>query len=240
MEITGWITLAAVIVALGIGVASILQTHRLQERERKERLLNEIIDWAVDVTKGELLMEFADVRGIKGIQWARLYLYTTVDKLQFSFRQARTRGLYISGTVSILGADLQQAVGELLRNLEVHIQALRECMDAINSPACETTLDGATSTARKTTDSKKLLDESATKVLEEATKIKTGDIGKKEEKQMSRQSEIAFGVALAAIAINFMHMAGVEINPSVLIGTSVVIGLIGCYLIIFALPGVRR
>ena len=155
---------------------AIWQNHLLQKRERKERLLNEIIDWAVAVTKGELLMEFADVRGIKDIRLSRLYLHTTVDKLQFSFRQARTRGLYISGTVSILGADLQQAVGELIRNLEVHIQALKECMDAIDSPACETTLNGAISAARKTTDSKKLLDESATQVLEEAAKIKTRDI----------------------------------------------------------------
>jgi hypothetical protein len=48
-------------------------------------------------------------------------------------------------------------------------------MDAINSPACETTLYGAISEARKTTDSKKLLDKSANKVIEETTKIKIRD-----------------------------------------------------------------
>ena len=183
MTTDNWINLIAAIIVGGgtlfLGIMAwrtIHQTRSIQRAEKRERLLNEIIEWAVDVTKGELLMEFADVRSIKDIRWSRLYLYTTVDKLQFSFRQARTRGLYISGTVSILGADLQQAVGELIRNLEVHIQALKECMDAIDSPACETTLYGATSAARKTTDSKKLLDESATKVLEEATKIKTRDI----------------------------------------------------------------
>ena len=175
-----WINLIAAILVGGgtlfLGIMAwrtIRQTRSTQEAEKKERLLNEIIEWAVDVTKGELLMEFADVRGIKDIQSSRLYLYATVDKLQFGFRQARTRGLYISGTVSILGAGLQQAVGELIRNLEVHIQALKECMDSIHSPACETTLDGAMSAARKTTDTKKLLDESAAKVLEEAAKIKT-------------------------------------------------------------------
>jgi len=174
--ISAGITLLAVFVALGIGVSSLIQTNKLQKAEKRERLLNEIIEWAVDVTKGEVLMEITDVTGIRDIRGARFYLYTTVDKLQFSFRQARTRGLYISGIVSILGADLQRAVGELIRNLEVHIQALRECMDAINSPACETTLDGAKSAARKTTDSKKLLDESATRVIDEAIKIKTRDI----------------------------------------------------------------
>ncbi|MFH1652155.1 MAG: hypothetical protein ABID87_08685 [Chloroflexota bacterium] len=49
MDIGDWITLAAVIVALGIGVASILQTQIMQRRDRKERLLNEIIEWAIDI-----------------------------------------------------------------------------------------------------------------------------------------------------------------------------------------------
>ncbi len=40
------ITLLAVLVALGIGVASIWNTQSLQKKERKERLLNEIIEWA--------------------------------------------------------------------------------------------------------------------------------------------------------------------------------------------------
>ena len=46
MEVTDWITLAAVVVALGLGVASIIQTQKLQKKERKGRLLNEIIEWA--------------------------------------------------------------------------------------------------------------------------------------------------------------------------------------------------
>ena len=49
-------------------------------------------------------------------------------------------------------------------------------MDSIESPACKRTLSAATTAATKTDDSKKLLDESATRVLEEATKIKTKDI----------------------------------------------------------------
>jgi len=51
MEVGDWITLGAVIVALGIGVASILYTQYLQKKERKERLLNEVIKWAEDIRK---------------------------------------------------------------------------------------------------------------------------------------------------------------------------------------------
>jgi len=179
MTTSDWINLIAAILVGGgtlfLGIMAwqaIRQTRSIQKAENRERLLNEIIDWAIDVTKGELLMEIADVAGIKDIRRARLYLYTTIDKLQFSFRQARTRGLYISGIVSILGADLQRSVGELVRNLEAHIQALKECMDTIDSPVCERTLSAAITVARKTTDPKKVLDESATRVLEEAVKIR--------------------------------------------------------------------
>jgi len=51
MDVGDWITLGAVIVALSIGVASILHTRSLQKKERKERLLNEIIEWAIKVRK---------------------------------------------------------------------------------------------------------------------------------------------------------------------------------------------
>ena len=45
MEVGDWITLVAVLVALGIGLVSILHTQSLQKKERKERLLNEIVEW---------------------------------------------------------------------------------------------------------------------------------------------------------------------------------------------------
>jgi hypothetical protein len=49
MEVGDWITLAAVIVALGIGVASILHTESLRKRDRRERLVTEIVNWVEDV-----------------------------------------------------------------------------------------------------------------------------------------------------------------------------------------------
>ncbi|MGD1119812.1 MAG: hypothetical protein ABR886_10045 [Dehalococcoidales bacterium] len=47
-------TLVAVIVALGVGVASIFQTKNIQKRERKERLINEIIDWLYEIHNSSL------------------------------------------------------------------------------------------------------------------------------------------------------------------------------------------
>ena len=46
MVISDVITLAAVVVALAVGVGSLLQTLCIQKKQYKERLLNEIIEWA--------------------------------------------------------------------------------------------------------------------------------------------------------------------------------------------------
>lgn len=64
---TGW-TIAGVIasssvavIALGLGVLSLRQTQRLQKRERKARILNEIITWVLNV---KLSMVHADTQAI--------------------------------------------------------------------------------------------------------------------------------------------------------------------------------
>lgn len=54
MDCGDWITLTAVMVALGLGLSSLIQTHRLQKRERKERLLKEIVEWVTDIQKVSL------------------------------------------------------------------------------------------------------------------------------------------------------------------------------------------
>jgi len=51
MKIGDWITVIAVIVALGLGVRSIIQTHILQKKERRQILLNEIIEWLRSINK---------------------------------------------------------------------------------------------------------------------------------------------------------------------------------------------
>lgn len=64
MEISNWVTVIAVIVALAIGVSSFIQTQMLQKRERKERLLNEIIEWATDIQKVSLEIDISPGVGL--------------------------------------------------------------------------------------------------------------------------------------------------------------------------------
>jgi len=51
MEIGAWITVSAVIVALGVGTASLVHAKRIQKKQYRHKLLDEIIEWAVECAK---------------------------------------------------------------------------------------------------------------------------------------------------------------------------------------------
>ena len=51
MVIGDWITLVAVITALTLGALAMIQTNRIQKRQYKHLLINEIIDWATEIVK---------------------------------------------------------------------------------------------------------------------------------------------------------------------------------------------
>lgn len=92
-----WITLAAVIVALGLGLASLLQTQFLQKRERKERLLNEIIDWATDISKHGAELNFILLAAqIDEEPWGKLDIPTIQSDLR-DLMQRCDYILYITG-----------------------------------------------------------------------------------------------------------------------------------------------
>ncbi len=46
MNVSDWITLAAVLVALGLGVSSLIQTQSMHKKERQRQALERICDWA--------------------------------------------------------------------------------------------------------------------------------------------------------------------------------------------------
>ena len=54
LVLSAGITLLAVFVALGIGVSSLIQTNKLKKAEKRERLLNEIIEWTLEIQTNAL------------------------------------------------------------------------------------------------------------------------------------------------------------------------------------------
>ena len=85
MDIGDWITLSAVIVALGIGTASIIHTNILQRKIRKERLLNEIIEWAKDVAESAISRQTKTRHELR--------------KTELEYKMWRAKGTYITGLI---------------------------------------------------------------------------------------------------------------------------------------------
>jgi len=159
MEISDWITLAAILVALGIGVSSLIQTERLQKRERKERLLNEIIEWAVANIQATYGQDITVVT-LKGDELrSALYL---------GFVQLNSRSQYIKRAASIFNDVITKLVNETVETLEscenVHAEWV-SCTEKEKDKKMEETLAVC-----------KSLREKAKAIIEEAAKIKNKDI----------------------------------------------------------------
>ncbi len=117
MNIDSWITLAAVLVALGIGVASILQTQNLQKRERRERLLNEIIEWAVDVASSFEPTDTPDLSDDKDAAKSWPFLANQREKLN-SLQLLGARSLAMGIIAEKINPKRKVVVGNASKKLE--------------------------------------------------------------------------------------------------------------------------
>jgi len=189
MEPAGWIMLAAVIVALGIGVASILQTQSLQKRERRERLLNEIIDWALEVSSCSSISFFIKHAEIKDM-WE--YNIMAASDLADKYDNLEKRSEYISRIASKLENSLGNAVGEVVNNIKkrqilltksmtvkptFNVNEMQRVLDILTGKA--QTSDGLSEHSKieiALANNAKALNKSVNNVIEKAVEIKTRDI----------------------------------------------------------------
>jgi len=162
------ITLLAVFVALGIGVSSLIQTNRLQKAERRERLLNEIIEWAVDVSKCGIEKGYPDISNLIDLHVVWLKISNNIGDIILCFKEMRGKNQYIGEIVKALDQDLREASKTLIEDFEEHIRLLS---------LCETYMRDREKAWGNAIRHKHKLNFSAKKVIEEVTKIKTRDIG---------------------------------------------------------------
>jgi len=158
-----WVAVSALTTML-LAIAafwSIRQNYQFRRREKKERLLNEIIEWAIDVAKPKyglnLMLFSSSIISEKDQVTAQLFEWaSSIDTL-------RVRGEYIAKIAPTFTQDLRIVVEKVRYDLEEHAKFLKDLVDDKG-------------------DSKALgkhnytLSQSAKKVIEEAAKIKTGDI----------------------------------------------------------------
>jgi hypothetical protein len=166
MEVGDWITLAAVIVALGIGVASILHTQSSQKRERKERLLNEIIEWATDISTCSFKTDKYALANVVKID----LLLVNLAALEDQYNSVRMKGKYIQGIASAFGTDLGNSVHEVITKLDEHIEIIRKYMYTEEEIKLE-------NSAKELPEQRKFLIQSVDNMTQKAIKIKTRDIG---------------------------------------------------------------
>jgi hypothetical protein len=159
------ITLLAVLVALGIGIASILHTRSIQKKERKERLLNEIIEWAADILTFspmpkhsifELKMKEEEPKIEDVIQLWRL-------SLQENLMPIISKGAYINRISKTLGKSIGSATKKASLQLSLVVGDINK-------------LDKKVSSLKALGKSHEKLHATAIEIVEEATKLKTRDI----------------------------------------------------------------
>jgi hypothetical protein len=182
MEPAGWITLAAVVVALGLGLSSIIQTNRLKKAEKRERLLNEIIEWAEDIIKGgwEPFNPIPSVFNNADIIKANTFLWneTMRSLVQFEVILSKQARFNLESIKLILGKDLSQAIEVTLRELREHINIINRCLDEFGQYSTDSaTLKKRNENLNAIGIHKRQLNDLAQKIMEEAAKTQTGDIG---------------------------------------------------------------
>ena len=175
MDISNWITIAAVIVALGIGVASILHTRSIYKKERKDRLLNELIRWAEDISICCMEQEAQEIFGNHSSRERRLYIETQVNK-ENTFHLLLGKASYISG---ITRKNFSKELQNIFQNVILKLQSqkdlaikYRKKIEKGESIESSWLLD----VANKIADNNNQLYNYSEKIIEEATRIKTRDI----------------------------------------------------------------
>ena len=148
---------------------SIRQTRSIQKAEKRERLLKEIVEWAIDVAKYSLQTGvFDETIPISGLA-AEGALPELLDSV-VNFRMARAKSVYILCITSRLNPRLKGSVDTLTEEIKKQIKLLMEYKRKTTPtwPANEVVAKIAGNNER--------MYNLATGLIEEATKLKAGDI----------------------------------------------------------------
>ncbi|MFC2001850.1 hypothetical protein ACFLUZ_05025 [Chloroflexota bacterium] len=162
---SGW-TIAGVIasflvaaIALGLGVSSLVQTQRLQKRERKDRLLNEIIEWAIDVADNAALGH----RGVPSKLTADIKMTDYLHNIFHRYHKALVRSDIIKEIAFTFGGELYSSF------MIVYQMTLDTSKDIIEYGKRNVTIE-------KLEYSETQLCKSAVNLIKEANKRKTKNI----------------------------------------------------------------
>ena len=166
MYTSDWINLIAAILIGGgtlfLGIMAwrtIRQTRTIQKAEKRERLLNEIIEWAEDIAEGGSKEELQTTMEVSDQTLQRI----DIDNLLRRYKPALVRVIYMCEIALVFGEDLHTAVVETTKEL------LKFSAVTIKHLVGKTT-------QKSLSEQELSLFKHAHEVIEEAVKIKTRDI----------------------------------------------------------------
>lgn len=172
--------LAVAIVAFGtlmlalVTAVSIDNSRQQEKRRRKEGLLNEIIEWAMDIAKPKYAL---NLMSLASTTISVEDQATVLQLSQASYTHTLiVRGNYIAKISLVFTKDLTIAVEKGKDDLEKHADLIHDWIDGKTTSEAIGKHDHA-------------LGQSANKVIEEAVKIKTKEIGEGGEKNMPKEKE---------------------------------------------------
>jgi hypothetical protein len=154
---------------------SVKSGYDREKRDRKERWLNEIIEWAINIInwRSEHKMVFKDIVDTKNIRDTQLRKYAHVIEVKESFVGMRGRNQYICKIALKLGPGLHKAAEKLIKSIEKNISLLDNWQHAI---AADIAVVDDGNYANSADTSARQVTKLASKVIEEATEIKAKDI----------------------------------------------------------------
>jgi len=188
MDISDFILIASVLVALGIGVRSIRQTKELQERQlneaeqarrtdRRHKALDETITWALDCAQSCYLpMDVTAAVTAEERSRQDTFLDATLTTFGLTLVSLMARADYIDLlAISHFSEGLQDAVKQLKRNLQAYEAFLPEASEAVLSKTI-LPIDTVEAVVNGLSEHPKRVHHSAVRVFKETVSIKAQDI----------------------------------------------------------------
>jgi hypothetical protein len=145
---------------------AIWQNYSLHKKERKEHLLNEVIDWAEDIRKSssESIDPSKIVLDDPTMQIASQHDFL---RLRRKYQELNKKSAYMKTTIAkVFGGNLLSAVKKIIYKLDETVEILSKCLTSKVSK----------DNSEKVEEYKKSLDSCTEDLIVEATKIKTRDI----------------------------------------------------------------
>lgn len=179
MDTLSWVTLSLVIVTFLLAVAaflSIWQTHNIQKKEYRHRLLNDLIEWAVSITNWRSRSKgiFKEIAFTADKKKQQLLTHTHIVEVKEDFVGLSGRNQYAINVSEKFARILQDTIERLVADLENYIEFLDDWQqvvaDNISKNLIGTEEYGYYDKADQLASQ---IDESALKVIEKAVKINT-------------------------------------------------------------------